>query len=442
MESKDNIFNNNSRDNKISFNNDLKNLKYISDKKIKINNIQQEFFDFYNTPEKEKDISIKKKFNNNQEIVGFFTQTFNNKKTFMNHKPQKYLPKTKETIDNLMQEKEELFEEKVKEDLSSVDDGEEENDINNIVDLKPKEEIKNISIENLKEINKKTVHFKSEENKEENNYYKKDNENNKKSTYLNSSFSYDIEDIDINTNLNKNYILSFFYPTTKYLKEELDHDFSYYSYFYNSHNYLPKFALEFICNENYYNSSKHINNINKNDESIRNESLNFNISPNIISGIYKQINDITNNKKNISNKENENYINENNLNNYDNILNNSKCENKLDIKEQSQKEIIPIIEKNELRKSLTLLENLKNMKNKNENEKLYNFTLCLENAICLLKEKEELIKNMKEYNENMRLKTISSVRENNVKPTDFNNSLKNNERRNSFNSLQPNNNIK
>ena len=108
---------------------------------------------------------------------------------------------------------------------------------------------------------------------------------------------------------------------------------------------------------------------------------------------------------------------------------------------QSQKEIIPIIEKNELRKSLTLLENIKNMKNKNENEKLYNFTLCLENAICLLKEKEELIKNMKEYNENMRLKTISSVRENNVKPTDFN-SLKNNERRNSFNSLQPNNNIK
>ena len=91
----------------------------------------------------------------------------------MNHKPQKYLPKTKETIDNLMQEKEELFEEKVKEDLSSVGDGEEENDINNIVDLKPKEEIKNISIENLKEINKKTVHYKSEENKEENNYYKK-----------------------------------------------------------------------------------------------------------------------------------------------------------------------------------------------------------------------------------------------------------------------------
>ena len=108
---------------------------------------------------------------------------------------------------------------------------------------------------------------------------------------------------------------------------------------------------------------------------------------------------------------------------------------------QSQKDLIPIIEKNELRKSLTLLENIRNMKNKKENEKLYNFTLCLENAICLLKEKEELIKNMKEYNENMRLKTISSVRENNFKSSNFN-LIKNNERRSSFNLPQSNNNIK
>ena len=108
---------------------------------------------------------------------------------------------------------------------------------------------------------------------------------------------------------------------------------------------------------------------------------------------------------------------------------------------QSQKEMIPIIEKNDLRKSLTLLENIRNMKDKSENEKLYNFTLCLENAICLLKEKEELIKNMKDFNENMRLKTISSVREYNINPNDIN-QLKNNERRNSFNSYQPNTSIK
>ena len=84
---------------------------------------------------------------------------------------------------------------------------------------------------------------------------------------------------------------------------------------------------------------------------------------------------------------------------------------------------------------MTLLENITKMKNKNENEKLYYFTLCLENAICLLKEKEELIKNLKEYNENMRLKTISSVRENNV------NIINKNERKNSFISYQTNNNI-
>ena len=48
---------------------------------------------------------------------------------------------------------------------------------------------------------------------------------------------------------------------------------------------------------------------------------------------------------------------------------------------------------------------------------------------------------MKEYNENMRLKTISSVRENNFKSSNFN-LIKNNERRSSFNLPQSNNYIK
>ena len=105
---------------------------------------------------------------------------------------------------------------------------------------------------------------------------------------------------------------------------------------------------------------------------------------------------------------------------------------------QSQKELMPIIEKNELRKSLTLIENIKKTKDMNEKEKLYYFTLCLENVICILREKEELIKNMKEYNENMRLKTISSVRENDIKIPDFN-LLKTVDKRNSFNGIQSNN---
>lgn len=104
----------------------------------------------------------------------------------------------------------------------------------------------------------------------------------------------------------------------------------------------------------------------------------------------------------------------------------------------SQKELTPIIEKNDLRKSHNLINNIRNIKNLNENEKLIIFSLSLEDAISLLKEKEELIKNMKNYNENIRLKTISSVRENNIKTTDIS-LLKDIEHRNSFNLGQTNN---
>ena len=85
-----------------------------------------------------------------------------------------------------------------------------------------------------------------------------------------------------------------------------------------------------------------------------------------------------------------------------------------------QKELIPIIEKDELRKSLTVVEKIRNNKNIKENERMNILAVSLENAICLLKEKEELIKNKKIYNENIRLKTISSFRENNIKNNDIN----------------------
>ena len=98
----------------------------------------------------------------------------------------------------------------------------------------------------------------------------------------------------------------------------------------------------------------------------------------------------------------------------------------------SQKELIPIIDKNELRKSFNIIENIRNSKNLKDNEKLYLFNVSLENAICLLREKRDLIENMKRQNENIRLKTISSVRENNIKTKDFN-LLNDVERRNSYN---------
>ena len=198
------------------------------------------------------------------------------------------------------------------------------------------------------------------------------------------------------------------------------------------------------------------NNLNEINKDLKNKIDILNKKFELIGGNKKNFKENETKSRIIKLKE-ENNILSNEVNHLENILGNLYVKNdnifqyhqNLDKKineykkifNQSQKDLIPIIEKNELRKSLTLLENIRNMKNKKENEKLYNFTLCLENAICLLQEKEELIKNMKEYNENMRLKTISSVRENNVKTTDFN-LIKNNERRNSFNLPQANNIIK
>ena len=198
------------------------------------------------------------------------------------------------------------------------------------------------------------------------------------------------------------------------------------------------------------------NNLNEINKDLKNKIDILNKKFELIGGNKKNFKENETKSRIIKLKE-ENNILSNEVNHLENILGNLYVKNdnifqyhqNLDKKineykkifNQSQKDLIPIIEKNELRKSLTLLENIRNMKNKKENEKLYNFTLFLENAICLLQEKEELIKNMKEYNENMRLKTISSVRENNVKTTDFN-LIKNNERRNSFNLPQTNNSIK
>ena len=126
------------------------------------------------------------------------------------------------------------------------------------------------------------------------------------------------------------------------------------------------------------------------------------------------------------------YVNNNNIFQYHHNLDQKISEYKK-IFNLSQKELIPLIEKNCLRKSISLIENINKIKNLKENQKLNLFTINLENAICLLKEKEELIKNMKIYNKNIRLKTINSVRENNVKTTEINLLKETDHNRNSFN---------
>ena len=225
---------------------------------------------------------------------------------------------------------------------------------------------------------------------------------NKTKTYLNSTLS-DLE------NKNKQYLEKLSEKINTYNNlSEINKDLK-----YRIDNLNKKFEL-IGGNKKIFKENETKSKIIKLKEENNRLSNEINHLENILSNLYVKNDNIFQYHQNLDKK----------INDYQNVFN------------QSQKELIPILEKNELRKSLTILENIKNIKNKNENEKLYNFTLCLENAICLLKEKEELIKNMKNFNENMRLKTISSVRENNVKTTDFN-LLNNNERRNSFNSYQP-----
>ena len=225
---------------------------------------------------------------------------------------------------------------------------------------------------------------------------------NKTKTYLNSTLS-DLE------NKNKQYLEKLSEKINTYNNlSEINKDLK-----YRIDNLNKKFEL-IGGNKKIFKENETKSKIIKLKEENNRLSNEINHLENILGNLYVKNDNIFQYHQNLDKK----------INDYQNVFN------------QSQKELIPILEKNELRKSLTILENIKNIKNKNENEKLYNFTLCLENAICLLKEKEELIKNMKNFNENMRLKTISSVRENNVKTTDFN-LLNNNERRNSFNSYQP-----
>ena len=333
MESKDNFFYNNIKDNQVPLNIDPLNQNSLSGKIINMNNSQQELFDFYESSEKEKekDSVIEEELGNDKKMFDFLTKDLINKMTLISPIPKQKLPQKMPIIENLMQEKKESFEEKDEEDLSPDEEEEEESDDSDIEDFKPKKE--NIKYKSEKEINKKRVHFKEEENKDKNNDNKKDKENNKNS--LNRTFSYNINDKNNKENCNASNASSFFEITSKHLKKELEHEHSYYSDINKSHNYLPKFSLELNINENNNNSIRlSNNNISQNNESLQNDNLNFNINPNQFFGVYNQMNF---EKNNVSNDESTNTNKTNNLINFDGILNNSKNES-MNVQEQSQKE--------------------------------------------------------------------------------------------------------
>ena len=340
METKNYFFNNNN--NKIPFNNDSTNQNIIpkitSGKIININNNQQELYDFYDQSEKEKekDSITEEDLGNGKKIVDFLTKDLINKMTLISPIPQQNLPQKKTIMENLMQEKDESFEEKEEEDLSPDEEEGEESDDSNIEDLNPQNEIKIIKNENEKENIEKNKNFKLEKNKKINNDFDKNKENNINAQNLNKTFSYNIKDINNKEKLSNSHITSFFYLTTKHLKEELENEHSYYSDFNNSHNYIPKINLESNCNENNTNSNGHSNNISNTNESLQNESLNFNVSPNTFFGAYNQVSIDKNSNEKKSETDNNNKTN--NLNNDDEISNNSKNESKITIRERSQKE--------------------------------------------------------------------------------------------------------
>ena len=336
MESKDNIYNYNSKDKEQYFNKDPSNQKFISDTIININNNDNhKLFGFYVSEKvKEKDSEIKGQLCKDKKKVESLSKNLNNKIVSIGKKSKQNVQEKIVIMEKTMKEKEGYLQQKEEVDLYL--NGEEGKDItdNYIEDLNTKEEVQNFRNKNKKEISTKIVNFKSEENNKKINDYENDIEKNKKTANHNLTFSNDINIIYNNKNLDNSSISSFYYLTTKRLKEELEHDSSYFIDVNKSYNYIPKFN----CKENSNRSNGQINNICKKNEIIQNENNNLNINQNIYFAMYNQMNIIKNNnekyEENNSNIEKANVNEMNILNSCDKNINNSKDEN---IRESRQK---------------------------------------------------------------------------------------------------------
>lgn len=330
MEPKSNIFSNNFKEHKIPSDNYPANLNFISGKIINISDNTQGLNTFYAPSAKEKE--KERQLLNTGEMVGdFLLKNFINKMTLVNSIPQQKLHKKRVIMENSFQEKEESFEEKVQKDIFPYVNKKKENDNNNREDLNHRDENKNIKNKNKK----KSVKFKSEENNEK-------KEDIKIAYNHNRTFSNNIKDINNNQILNINYILSFFELTSKHLKEELEHDHTYYSDYHNSQNYIPKLTFELNGNKIFYNYNEKKNNILKNIENKQSNNKNLDISQKIFFFIYEQMNSFKNNNRknneNISNNKCSNDFEANIINNHDEILYNSKNERKINIQKESTKD--------------------------------------------------------------------------------------------------------
>ena len=311
--------------NNISISKSSINVDSNSGKIIKTNIIQKVSNDYFESFEKEKDSkNIEELENDKNKLNNLLTKDLINKMTDISPIPTKNLPQKKEIKEILLQEKEESFDEKDKNDFSSDEEEDIDDDSSDIEDFKPKDEINNVNNKSGKDINKKKVKFKIEEKKEDNGKEVKNNIN-----YLNRTFSYNINENNLNKSdkNNKSQISEFFDSTFKHLKEEFEHDESFISDINKSHNFLPKLKRDLNINiENFQINNNNSNYNSISFENIQNDSLNFNINPNTFFDNYNQINqqNTGNTKeKNINNdviindirKNNNNLMITNNINN-------------------------------------------------------------------------------------------------------------------------------
>lgn len=340
METKNYFFNNNN--NKIPFNNDSTNQNFISDKKINSNNQELNLFYSPSLKRKGKESPLEGESGNDKKIENLLTKEIINKITLVSNISQQNLLKKRELMENLIEEKEESFEEKYDENLFSDYEKNEESEDNYIEDLNDKNKVQNIENQNIKEIVKKSVNFKLEKDKEKNNDYEEVKENNKNANNHKRKFSYNTNIINNNEDTSNGSISSFFYLTSKHLKEELEHDLPFYSDFHHSQNYIPKFTFELNCNKNNDNSDDQRNNIGNNFENMQTENMKININSNIFFLVYNQMNIYKNNNyknnENMDNMENSNGNKSSIINSHDEILNNKKNESIISINEKTEKE--------------------------------------------------------------------------------------------------------
>ena len=314
------------------------------------NNKQQSIYSYpaFTEKEKEKNDTNPNEIDNTKNINDLIPKDLMNKMTFISPIYKRNLPKKKTIEEQLVLEKEESFEEE--NDLSDEEENHEESidkeDLNQNININMDKNI------NEKNIFNKIVNSEFESNKE----IKNENRKEISKIILNRTFSY----VNFSETKNKFKIISFFEKTVKYFKEQLELEYSFHSDFNKSYNYLPKYIKDFKLD---FNNNKNNNEIfidqSLNNESFQNESLNFNVNPNIFFEAKNQTN-----KQNIDSDimgvANINNIKETSFNNMAKIPNFS--EEKLNTNIKDNKLSLLDIYPNEEQSKILSSEKIKNIK--------------------------------------------------------------------------------